>query len=432
MSNQRSVSRRKFLKTTALATGALTCFPTIIPAAVLGLNAPSKRITLGAIGVGGQGTHNLLGFLGHSEVQVLAVCDVDRTHRNRARQLVNLQYNGNDCATYSDFRELLARRDVDAVLVCTPENWHSLVTIAAAKAGKDIYCEKPFAPTIAEGRAAADAVRRYGRILQVGSQERSRANGRFACELARSGALGRIHTVRVNLPAERHVIDPQPAQPVPDGFDYNFWLGPAPWTPYTPLRCHGNFRWILDYSDGELTDRGCHVGDLAQWGNGTDHSGPMEIEGHGEFPANGLWNTAYDYEIHARYATGVQLIIASIEPRGVKFEGDEGWVFYHVHAGNLEAEPKSLLSLKIRDNPLHHVAETTDHHQDWLNCIRTRRAPVAPAEAGHRSSSLCHLANISLLLGRKLSWDPIHERFRDDAAANALIARSMREPWNFA
>ena len=432
MHNQRSLSRRLFLKTTTLAAGALAGFPAIIPAAVLGPNAPSKRITLGAIGVGGQGTHNLRGFLGHPEVQVLAVCDVDQARRNKAQELVHQQYANQECAAYNDFRGLLARQDIDAVLVCTPENWHSLITIAAAKAGKDIYCEKPFAPTIAEGRAAADAVRRYGRILQVGSQERSRANGRFACELARSGALGRIHTIRVNLPAVRHEIEVQPIEPVPEGFDYDFWLGPAPWMPYTKLRCHGNFRWILDYSDGELTDRGCHVGDLAQWGNGTDHSGPVEIEGRGTFPADGLWNTAYEYEIHARYANGVHMIIASVEPRGVKFEGDEGWVFYHVHEATLEAEPQSLLSLKIRDNPLHHVVQTTDHHQDWLNCIRTRREPVAPAEAGHRSSSLCHLANFSLLLGRNLFWDPVRENFHDDAAANAMIARSMRGPWSLA
>jgi hypothetical protein len=217
---------------------------------------------------------------------------------------------------------------------------------------------------------------------------------------------------------------------VPEGFDYEFWLGPAPWAPYTQKRCHGNFRWILDYSDGELTDRGCHVGDLAQYGLGTDRSGPVAIEGRGVFPAEGLWNTAYEYEIHARYANGVKLEITSNEPRGVKFEGDAGWMFYHVHGGELEASSKALLSYRPNTNTLGITDVTTDHLQNWLNAIRLRRQPVAPAECGHRSSSLCHLANIAIQLQRPLRWDPATERFENDPAANAMTRRSMRPPWN--
>ena len=425
MKNNLGWSRRNFLKSAALAG-----VPLLLPSRLLGAVGPNSKINLGFIGVGGRGTGNMRDALGRTDIRVVAVNDLDRSRRERAQQIVNGVYGDNACAGHHDFRELLARSDVDAVMICTPENWHSLVTIAAAKAGKDVYCEKPFAPTIAEGRAAVEAVKRYGRILQTGSQERSRPGGHFICEMARSGALGRIHTVRVNLPAIRHEIEVQPVEPVPDGFDYEFWLGPAPWAPYTPKRCHGSFRWILDYSDGELTDRGCHVGDLAQYGLGTDRSGPVAIEGRGVFPTEGLWNTAYEYEIQARYANGVKLEITSNEPRGVKFEGDAGWMFYHVHGGELEASSKALLSYRPNTNALGITDVTTDHLQNWLNAIRLRRQPVAPAECGHRSSSLCHLANIAIQLQRPLRWDPATERFENDPAANAMTRRSMRPPWN--
>ncbi|MCX7886887.1 MAG: Gfo/Idh/MocA family oxidoreductase, partial [Verrucomicrobiae bacterium] len=338
-------------------------------------------------------------------------------------------YNNTDCAQYGDFRELLARPDIDAVTIGTPDHWHALMVIAACKAGKDIYCEKPFAASIAEGRAAADAVKRYGRVLQVGSHERSRAPCRFACELVRNGYVGRVHTITVNLPTDRRMCPPQPPEPVPPGFDYDMWLGPAPYEPYTRLRCHRTFRYILDYTPGELIDRGAHVADLAQWGNGTTHTGPVEIEGVGEFPKEGLFDTAIAYDIHARYADGVKLHITDKQPRGVKFEGDQGWIFIHVHGGNLEAKPPSLLRERLPSTALRLYDDTNDHFKNFLDCVRTRREPIAPAESGHRTSSLCHLANIALLLGRKLRWNPQIERFVDDPQADAMIARPMRPPW---
>jgi hypothetical protein len=224
------------------------------------------------------------------------------------------------------------------------------------------------------------------------------------------------------------MCETQPVEPVPEGFDYDLWLGPAPWEPYTHLRCHRNFRWIMDYSIGELIDRGAHVGDLAQWGNGTDHSGPITIEGKGEFPPDGLWNTAIAFEIQAKFANGVTMKITSTAPRGVRFEGDQGWVFYHVHSGQLEASSPSLLKVRFTPNDHRLYDDTNDHQQNFLNCIRSRKPPIAPAEAGHRTASLCYLANISMLLGRKLHWNPVTERFTD-ARANAMIARPMREPW---
>jgi predicted dehydrogenase len=422
-------SRRSFLKQISVA-GAALAFPTIIPSRVLaGPTAPSNRIVMGAIGTGGKGKHDMQGFLGHATLQLVAVCDVDRSHRESAKELVDRHYGNTDCAQYGDFRELLARPDIDTVTIATPDHWHALTTIAACKAGKDIYCQKPFAASIAEGRAAADAVKRYGRVLQVGSQERSRATCRFACELVRNGYVGQLKKLTVNLPTDRRTCPPQPVEPVPAGFDYDMWLGPAPYEPYTSKRCHFSFRYIQDYTPGELIDRGAHVGDLAQWGSGNMFTGPVEIEGKGEFPTDGLFDTAIGYDIHGRYANGVELHITDQQPRGVKFEGDQGWVFIHIHGGHLEASPASLLKVQLPATAVRLYDNTNDHNKNFLDCVRTRNAPIAPAEAGHRTSSLCHLANIALVLGRKLRWNPDTERFIGDPQADAMIARPMRAPW---
>lgn len=422
-------SRRSFLKRIAGA-GALLAVPTIIPSRVLGgESAPSNRIVMGAIGTGGRGKGVMRIFLDKPDLQMVAVCDVDRERREGAKEMVDKQYKNTDCAQYGDFRELLARRDIDTVLIATPDHWHALCTIAACKAGKDIYCEKPFAASIAEGRAAADAVKRYGRILQVGSHERSRGPCRFACELVQNGYLGRLQTITVNLPTDRRTCPPQPVEPVPAGFDYDMWLGPSPYEPYTTKRCHVTFRFIQEYTPGELIDRGAHVGDLAQWGSGNMFTGPVEIEGKGEFPEDGLFDTAIGYDIHGRYANGVKLHITDKQPRGVKFEGDQGWVFIHVHGGNLEAQPASLLRVQIPSMGVHLYDDTNEHQKNFLDCVRTRLQPIAPAESGHRTSSLCHMANMALVSGRKLRWNPETERFIGDPAADALIAKPMRAPW---
>jgi len=423
-------SRRSFLKRIA-GVGAALAFPALVPSCVLGgLSAPSNRITMGAIGTGGRGKGVMRIFLDHADLQMIAVCDVDRERRESAKEMVDKHYKNTDCAQYGDFRELLARPDIDTVLIATPDHWHALCVIAACKAGKDIYCEKPFAASIAEGRAAADAVKRYGRILQVGSHERSRKPCRFACELVRNGYIGQLRKMTVNLPVDYpHTTGIEPPEPVPAGFDYDMWLGPAPYEPYTKKRCHTTFRFIQDYTPGEIIDRGAHVCDLAQWGNGTTLTGPIEIEGQGVFPSEGLFDTAIEYDIHARYANGVKLHITHNAPRGVKFEGDEGWVFIHVHGGNLEANPPSLLRVQIPATGVHLYDETNDHQKNFLNCVRTRQEPIAPAESGHRTASLCHLANIAMVLGRKLRWNPDAERFVGDRQADAMIGKPMRAPW---
>ncbi|MFP4499817.1 MAG: Gfo/Idh/MocA family protein [Candidatus Hydrogenedentota bacterium] len=434
-----AVTRRDFLRRAGAGAAGVAVLPNIVPAAVLGRGgrpAPSERVVMGCIGVGGQGSHNMRGFLGIPEVQMVAVCDVDRDHRETAQNAVNEHYarvtdgKHKGCDGYNDFRELLARDDIDGVMIATPDHWHGLVSLAAAKAGKDMYCEKPLAHSIAEGKAVVDAVTKYRRVLQTGSHERSRDNARYACELVRNGRIGKLHTIHVNLPIDNHgPIDNQPAMEVPDGLDYDMWLGPAQWEPYTEKRCHFHFRYILDYSGGEVTDRGAHIIDLGQLGNGTDETGPTEVWGWGDFPKDGLFNTAMDFQFEFNYANGVHMICAQQTPRGIKFEGDEGWVFIHIHGGHLEASSPALLQEVIGPDE-HKLGRSPGHHKDFVNNVKTRGTPMAPVWAGHRSASMCQLGNIAMLLGRRLKWDPDAEQFVGDDEANRMLMAHMRAPWH--
>ena len=388
--------------------------------------------------------------MNNSDVRVVAVCDVNRGNdsydmlyqlpgstagRVPARNLVNKKYANQDCAVYSDFRELLARDDIDAVSVCTPDHWHGLISIAAAKANKDIYCEKPLVNTIAEGRAVCNAVKRHGRILQTGSHERSNDSVRFACELVRNGRIGKLHTIRVNMPNnDPHHLEvlksnhPQPIMPVPDGFDYDMWLGHTPWVSYTPKRCHFWWRFILSYGGGEMTDRGAHIIDIAQLANGTDHTGPVEIIAAGKAPGKGIYDTFMEYQFECRYANGVRLIGGSEGKRGLKFEGTDGWIFVHIHGGRLEAEPASLLKEFIGPDEIH-LGRSPGHHRDFLNAVKMRSQPVAPSEVGHRTASICHLLNIAMLTGGKIKWDPDNEQIINNTSANRMLTRPMRNPW---
>jgi len=427
MKNEKTVkakrtSRREFLKSSAVAAGAVWAWPTIVPSSVFGANAPSNRITIGSIGLGGQGTGNMRGFNSKSDSEVIALCDVDADHLAKARQIIGLDTK----SCYKDFRELLARQDIDAVVVSTPDHWHVPISIAAVRAGKDLYCEKPLTLTIAEGRALADEVKRYGRILQTGSQQRSSDNFRFACELVRNGRIGKIHSVRVGIPGNNKTCEPTwTPEPVPEGFDYDLWLGPAPWAPYTRKRCHYEFRFILDYSGGQPTNWGGHHLDIAQWGLGMDESGPVEIVGKGEFPTTGLFTVATKVYFEATYANGVKLICQT-GGSNIRFEGADGWV--DVKRNGLKTEPESLKKETIGSNEIH-LYKSRNHMQNFLDCIKSRKDPICTAEIGHRSSTLCHLCNIAMLLGRKLKWDPVKERFINDASANNMLARAMRAPW---
>jgi len=443
----KKVTRRGFLRAGA-STLAISCMPSVVPRSVFGSNAPSNRVAIGSIGLGGMGMGNLRGFLNKDDAQIVAVCDVvtsGRTEygpnangygnkgkdlgREPARQTVEQYYATKSrvdlfrgCKGYNDFRELIARTDIDAVVVTTPDHWHVPISLAAVRAGKDVYCEKPLSLTIQEGRILADAVRRYGRILQTGTQHRSNSRRRFICELIRNGRIGTLHTIKCSIGGGPS-CEPQAAMPVPEGFDYDMWLGQAPYAPYTEKRCHYYFRFIWDYAGGQVTNNGVHALDFVQWANGTDLTGPVEIEGRGAFPKDGLFNTPTTWDIEYVYANGVKLLFSSGKG-GVRFEGTEGWI----ESSPFDAHPKSLLTSVIGPDEIH-LYESKDHKRDFLNCIKTRKDPIAHVEIGHRSASICHLGNIAMLTGRKLKWDPERESFLNDPEANRMLFRSMRSPW---
>jgi len=420
-----TVSRRGFLKGSAVAAGVSLVWPTRawrVPSSVFGADSASNRLTIGCIGVGGKGTGNMKAFNAKSDCEVVAVCDVDAELRKKACQTLELDSD----SSYKDFRELLARDDIDAVVVSTPDHWHVPISIGAVRAGKDVYCEKPLTLTIAGGRALANEAKRYGRIVQTGSQQRSSSNFRLACELVRNGRIGKVQTVRVGIPGNNKECEPTwESEAVPEGFDYDLWLGPAPWAPYHSQRCHYQFRFILDYSGGQPTNWGAHHLDIAQWGMGMDDSGPVEIVGDGEFPRTGLFTTATKVHFEATYANGVR-VICKTGGSNTRFEGSDGRV--DVKRGGLETEPESLKEETIGPDEIH-LYKSRDHVQNFLDCVRTRKEPICNAEVGHRSSSLCHLGNIAMLLGRRLRWDPQRERFIGDSEANRMCWRPMRSPW---
>jgi predicted dehydrogenase len=381
------------------------------------------------------GVANMESFLGKPEAQLVAVCDVDAKHRAEARSTAEKRGGKKGIAEYDDFRELIVRRDLDAVSIATPDHWHALIAIAAAREGLDIYGEKPLGYSIAEGRAIVDAVDRYGTIWQTGSWQRSVRNFRHACELVRNGRIGKVHTVRVGLPAGYSVAEQGGSYPsaVPDWFDYDMWLGPAPSVPYCPNRCHWNFRWISDYSGGQLTDWAGHHCDIAQWGMGTEMTAPVEIEGVADFPKarDGLFDTAKSYRFTCTFREGFTMIVADQyqQPRGmgVQFEGTEGWIW--VDREGFDASQKSLLTSAIGPDEIH-LYWSNDHHQNFLDCVRTRRETVTPARIAHRSIMIGHLGLIAMKLGRKVQWVPEEERFLNDPVANRLLSRPMRSPWH--
>jgi len=424
------VSRRGLLHGAA----AVVAAPYVITSSALGAGdrpPASERIVMGCIGTGGMGTGDMNGFLGDPRVQVVAVCDVDAERRDRAKGKVEARYSKDKpggykgCDTYNDFRELLARDDIDATTNATPDHWHALIVCAAAEAGKDMYGQKPLSLTLQQGRIMSDTVQRYGTVYQTGSQQRSDRRFRFACELVRNGRLGKIHTMEVGLPGGS-ATGTEPEMPIPEGFDYDFWLGPAPVAPYTKKRCHYTFRWILDYSGGQVTDWGAHHCDIAQWGVGKERTGPISAEGEGEFPVDGLYNAATQYRFVLTYPDRMRMICSSKFPNGVKWIGEKGWVF--VKRGGINAEPESLLSEKIGPNEIH-LYESNNHRGNFIDCVYSRGETVAPIEIAHRSISCAHLGNIAMMLQRKVQWDPDKEYFPNDPEAQRMTGRAMREPW---
>jgi len=441
MNDKKNFSRRQFLiKTTSMAAGAFA-FPYIVPSSALGKGAiaPSNRIVMGAVGLGNQGSGDMRGFLGKREVQMVGLCDVDNRLNDKYKKFVDDKYNNNDCKTYQDFRDLIGRGDLDALTMALPEHWHGIIAVTALKAGLDVHGQKPLARTISEGRAICDAVERYHRIWQTGSQQRSSSKFRRACELVRNGRIGKVSKVKVGMPTGRGKRQCE-LLPVPKELDWNMWLGPAKWRPYTNFgrgNCHFEWRWIMDYAGGSITDWAGHHIDIAHWGLGFDRTGPVEIEGRGNYHQDGLFDTAPTYKFNCKYANGVEMIVEDSnnydDPKhvddkmGPKWYGEKGWI--HVNRHVLLAEPSSILKEVIGPNETR-LYKSNNHTQNFLDCVKSRRETIVPAEVGHRSISVGLLGEIAMLTGRKLKWDPQKERFLNDDEANRMLWRPMRSPWH--
>ena len=429
--DRRGVSRRAFLKGAAAA----VALPTFVPASALGADgraAPSERITLAMIGLGSMGLRHVKGFIYEKDCQLVAGCDTDAGRRRVAAEFVNDFYKNKDYRTYTDFREMIARADIDTLCIAVPDHWHAAMSIRCIRTGKDIYGEKPLALTVAEGRAMVEAVRRYNIVWQTGSWQRSTREFRFACELVRNRYIGELKRVEVCTgPGPR--VDSPPQLPPHEDLDYEMWLGPAPAAPFDEKRCHWNFRWILDYSGGEVTDLGAHHIDIAHWGMDADAAGPVEVSGTGEFPTDGLWDAAVEYDYSCTYPSGMVMHVASrnMVRNGIKFIGDKGWVF--VARGRLLAEPSKLLRIKLNARDVHLARPRGDyregHRRNFLDCVKSRNEPITPIEIGHNSIIPAHLGNIAMLSGRTVRWDPKTERILNDPDAARMLTRPQREPW---
>lgn len=440
------VTRRSFLKRSASAAIAAAAVPSIVPVSVLGRNgavAPSNRIAIGFIGTGRQALYaNIPGFLNQPDAQVVAVCDVDSWRMDRARQKVETFYANEKpaasfkgCSALHDWRDLVARKDIDAVMISTPDHWHVIQAVAALKAGKDVSCEKPLTRSIAEGRLLANLVKKQNRVFCTDSEFRSFRMCRLAAELVRNQKIGALTRIITGTPKDS-TLAMQPTVPVPKELDYEIWLGPAPDAPYTESRVHPvkndkdrpGWLCIRDYADGMIANWGAHLNDIAMWANNTEHTGPVEIEATGEFPpAGNLWNIIQTFEAHFRFANGVELICRSDKPY-VRFEGASGWIHinYPIH---IELSNEDLLTWKPGPNEIS-LPSMTSEKRDFLDAVKTRRQPQYDAEGGHRNATLSHLALASIQLGRKLKWDPVAEKvIGDDAANDFLKPRTLRPPW---
>src|SRR5688500_14201286 len=403
---QVSINRRHFIKQSTLAT-AIIAAPLIVPSRIFGQNAPSRKITVGIIGCGNISDSHFPVLLGDPEsVRILAVCDVDRARRDTAAARVNQEYGNRDCKTYADFRELNRRADIDVVFVLTPDHWHALVGIDAMRNGKDVYIEKPLTLTIREGRALVDAARKYNRVTQTGAQSRSRKPFRDAAEFIRNDGLGKLERIEVEIPDNnRYCGATWKPEPVPADLDGDMWLGPSPWRPYASIGCHYNFRFIADNACGQVTNFGAHGLDIGQWALNMDNSGPVEVEGHGEFPSSGLYTNATKVDLTFRYANGVPMTCRTSYDAGganIRFVGERGWV--HVARDRVNASNKDLLREMQAPNKRVQLELSNNHHENFFSCVRSRRRPISEVEICHRSARVCILDLIAMIIGIKLRW----------------------------
>jgi len=445
---EENVSRRSILRA-GLGAAAVAGFPAIVPSTVFGQTAPSNRIHVGAIGVGRiSRAHDLPAIRKVDYARIIAVCDLDAHRVEQGQALVNELYSTTGVRGYRDYRELLAAKDIDAVVISTPDHQHAVLAVNAVRAGKDVYLQKPASLTIAEGRQMADAVKASGRIFQIGSQQRSWKQFHRACELVRNGRIGEVRHVEVGLPGDPSGPE-APEMPAPPNLNYDAWLGTTPEVYYTEMRVHpqsGFDRpgWLRceQFGAGMITGWGAHHVDTAHWGMNTELTGPVEIWGAAEFPAHGLWNVHGKFKTEARYANGMTMSISGDYPNGIKFIGSKGWIFVtreeNVTASDpggparkpLEASDPKILDSAIGPNEIH-LATADEHHANWLDCVRTRKETLAPAEIAHRACSTCLLHHIAMKTRRRLHWDPGKERFENDDQANAMLWRPQRAPYGF-
>jgi predicted dehydrogenase len=446
-----TLSRRSFLAS-SIKTGIVMGLPTIVPSSVFGANAPSNRINIGAIGNGriSRG-HDMPGVWKYDNARIIAVCDLDQNRATEAQTLVNDFYTKKSTKrykgvkTYTDYRELLQNKDIDAVLISTPDHWHAKIGVDAARAGKHIYMQKPASLTIAEGRMLSDIVQKTGVTFQIGSQQRSWEQFRIACELVLNGRIGQLKTVYVGLPGDPSG-DVEKEMPIPKNFNYDAWLGSTPSVFYTEKRVHpqsGYDRpgWLRceQFGAGMITGWGAHHIDTAHWAMGMTQSGPIEVSGKAAFPTSGMWNVHGIFTTEALYANGVKMVVSNELPNGIKFEGTEGWVF--VTRGNyratssdpidpkapkpLEASNPAILTSVIGVNEIH-LPVSADHHGNWLEAIKSKKPPIAPVEDAHRACSTCLVHHIAMKVKRKVYWDPAKEMFKDDDEANKMLSREQR------
>lgn len=451
------MKRRNFIQKSALSTAAVVSFPSIVPASVFGKEAPSNKINVAQIGCGRIArSHDMPETMKFDKARMIAVCDVDRNRAEDAKKLVNSIYkkktgkdNYVETRVYDDYREMLLNKDVDAVIISTPDHWHAQPAIEAAHAGKDIYLQKPTSLTLLEGQQLVKAVRKNQVVLQVGTQQRSMPQFRIAAELVRNGRIGKLHTVKVGLPGDPSGPE-APEMPIPKNLNYDMWLGSTPEVPYTEIGVHpqkGYSRpgWLRleQYGAGMITGWGQHHFDSAAWGMNTEHTGPISVEALAEFPTSGLWNVHGDFMVKAEYANGITMITSGGYTNGIKYIGEDGWIFvsrgsYTASASDPVAKDKSskalnasdpaLLESKIGENEIH-LYHSKDQHGNWLECIESRKDPISPVEIGHRACSVCLISHIAMKMDKKLHWDSEKERFTNDEGANALLRRPQRYPY---
>ena len=465
MNKTMGMTRREYLKKSLLGSAGIFFAPTIVPSTVFGKNAPSNKIHVAQIGCGRIARdHNLPRTLEQEDVRVIAVCDLDLKRMKDGKKFIEGWYTENkgsdtfiDVKMYQNYRELLANSDIDAVIISTPDHAHLMPCLEASLAGKDIYMEKPMSLTVEEGRFMSDILHRNGTVFQLGSQQRGSdpwPHFRRACELVRNGRIGQLHTVQVGLPGDPSGGDKTP-MPVPDNFDYDAWLGTTAMVPYTETRVHpkeGYSRpgWLRceQFSAGMITGWGTHHIDIAHWGMGTEYSGPVEVEAEAQFPTDdpdyqGLWNVHGDFRVESKYANGVNMFISGEFDNGIRFEGDEGWIFVtrgggpvtaddpetgEVSDGPLRASRRTILDSEIGPNEIQ-LYRGEEQHANWIRCIKTREKTAAPPEIAHRSCTACLISHIAMKLPRKLYWDPVNERFKNDDEANSMLSRPQRHPY---